>query len=235
MKKNLIALAIFGAFSGAALAQSNVTLYGIVDVGYQYTDPDVSGAGSVSGINSGIQSGIRWGIRGSEALSPNLNAVFTLEGGIDVSTGQQIQGTPALGTTAAVTNARLFGRQAWGGLSGNWGTAVAGRVATFSSGTGSFDMFGQIDPFSTGFNLASLGSTFTPSSTFRFDNSLLYQSPVWGGFRFGAGYSFNVNGGEVAGSGNNTRAWFTGVSFALGPFYAAATYDVVDPPNGGIP
>ena len=43
MKKNLIALAILGAFSGAALAQSNVTLYGIIDVGYQYTDPDVSG------------------------------------------------------------------------------------------------------------------------------------------------------------------------------------------------
>ena len=46
MKKNLIALAIFGAFSGAALAQSNVTLYGIVDVGYQYNDPDVSGVSS---------------------------------------------------------------------------------------------------------------------------------------------------------------------------------------------
>ncbi len=51
MKKNLIALAIFGAFSGAALAQSNVTLYGIVDVGYQYNDPE-SGS-STSGIQSG--------------------------------------------------------------------------------------------------------------------------------------------------------------------------------------
>ena len=39
MKKNLIALAVFGAFSGAALAQSNVTLYGIIDVGFEYIDP----------------------------------------------------------------------------------------------------------------------------------------------------------------------------------------------------
>ena len=39
MKKNLIALAVFGAFSGAALAQSNVTLYGIIDVGFAYVDP----------------------------------------------------------------------------------------------------------------------------------------------------------------------------------------------------
>ena len=87
MKKNLIALAVFGAFSGAALAQSNVTLYGIVDVNYQYNDPDVSGASSTSGINSGHQSGSRWGIRGSEALSPNLNAVFTLEGGFAIDDG----------------------------------------------------------------------------------------------------------------------------------------------------
>jgi predicted porin len=39
MKKSLIALAVFGAFSGAALAQSNVTLYGILDVNYQRNDP----------------------------------------------------------------------------------------------------------------------------------------------------------------------------------------------------
>jgi GBP family porin len=223
MKKNLIALAILGAFSGAALAQSNVTLYGIVDVGYRYNDPE-SGS-STSGLASGIQSGSRWGIRGSEALSPNLNAVFTLEGGFDIDTGVQGPGSQV---------GKLFGRQAWAGFSGNWGTAVAGRLATFSSGTGSFDMFGSIDPFATGFGVAGFQSTFTPSGSFRWDNSILYQSPVWGGFRFGAGYSFNTTGGEVAGTGNNTRAWFTGVSFALGPFYAAATYDFVDPPNGGI-
>ena len=34
MKKSLIALALIGAFSGAAVAQSNVTMYGIVDVNY---------------------------------------------------------------------------------------------------------------------------------------------------------------------------------------------------------
>ena len=55
---------------------------------------------------------------------------------------------------------RLFGRQAWAGLAGGWGTMVAGRVATFSSGTGSFDMFGAVDPFVTGFGDSSLGSTF---------------------------------------------------------------------------
>ena len=222
MKKNLIALAILGAFSGAALAQSNVTLYGIIDVNFQYNDPDASGAASTRGINSGHQSGSRWGVRGSEALSPNLNAVFTIEGGYAPDLGTQLQG------------GRLFGRQAWAGLSGGWGTLVAGRVATFSSGTGSFDMFGNVDPFLTGFGDSSLGSTFTPSSTLRLDNAVLYQTASLGGFRFGAGYSFNGNGAEGAGSGNNNRVIFLGANFARGPFFAAVTYDIIDVNDNGV-
>ncbi len=235
MKKNLIALAIFGAFSGAALAQSNVTVYGIIDMNYQYSDPDASGASSTSGINSGHQSGSRWGIRGSEVLSPGLNAVFTLEGGFSGDTG-------ALGQASAACNgasvtvpcggasvSRLFGRQVWAGLSGGFGTVVAGRVATFSSGTGSFDMFGNTDPFLTGFT----GSNFLGSSAqaLRLDNSVLYSSPSFGGFKLGVGHSFNASGGEIAGSGNNVDVTFTGANFARGPFFAALTYDRIDIPG----
>ena len=228
MKKNLIALAIFGAFSGAALAQSNVTLYGIIDVNFQYNDPDctttpTNNCASTRGINSGHQSGSRWGVRGVEALSPGLNAVFTLEGGYAPDLGTQLQG------------GRLFGRQAWAGLSGGWGTLVAGRVATFSSGTGSFDMIGNFDPFLTGFGDASAGSTFLSAGALRLDNSILYASPTWGGFKFGAGYSFNGNGTEGAGSGNNNRVAFFGASYTGGPFWAAVTYDVIDINDAGIP
>ncbi len=222
MKKNLIALAIFGAFSGAALAQSNVTLYGIFDVNFQYNDPDGSGQSSTRGINSGHQSGSRFGFRGSEALSPNLNAVFTIEGGFN----------PDLGTSGQ--GGRLFGRQVWAGLSGGWGTLVAGRVATFSSGTGSFDMFGNADPFLTGFGDSALASTFTSAGALRLDNSILYQTPSFGGFKFGGGYSFNGNGTEAAGSGNNNRIIFLGANFARGPFFAVVTYDIFDAPDGGI-
>jgi GBP family porin len=222
MKKNLIALAILGAFSGAALAQSNVTLYGIVDVNFQYNDPDVGP--SVRGINSGHQSGSRWGFRGSEALSPNLNAVFTLEGGFAIDQGTQSQG------------GRLFGRQAWAGLAGNWGTLVAGRIPTFSSGTGTFDIIGLADPFSTGWGDSSMGSTFTAAGALRLDNTVLYQSPTWGGFKFGVGYSFQgLPGGEVAGSGNNARTAFAGASFATGPFWVGITYDQIETPDNGLP
>ena len=245
MKKNLIALAVFGAFSGAALAQSNVTLYGIIDVGFQYQDPDTGS--SVKGINGGMQSGNRWGVRGSEALSSTLNAVFTIEGGFNIDTGTLGQGSNACAGTslpaaqpqnsvvcAGAAQSRIFGRQAWGGLSGGFGTLVAGRIAPFSSGTGSFDIIGNVDPFGTGFGLMG-GLIFSSAggggfgNTLRVDNSVLYQSPTWGGFKFGTGYSFNVSGTENA--TNNVKLWFSGLSFAAGPFWAGVTYDVFDIPG----
>ncbi|HVE89227.1 MAG TPA: porin [Burkholderiaceae bacterium] len=235
MKKNLMALAVFGAFSGAALAQSNVTLYGIIDVNYQYNDPSSSALSSTRGINSGHQSGSRWGVRGTEAISPNLNAVFTLEGGYSADTGTLGQssaactGAPVTAPCAGGVQSRLFGRQVWAGLSGGWGTFVAGRVATFSSGTGSFDMFGNTDPFLTGFGDSAL--PFSSARALRLDNSVLYQSPTFGGFKFGVGHSFNASGPEIAGSGNNVDVTFTGASFATGPFFAALTWDRIDIPG----
>jgi general bacterial porin, GBP family len=216
MKKSLIALALMGAFSGAALAQSNVTLYGILDVNLQRNDPN-GNQSATTGVNSGHQSGSRWGLRGSEALGGGLNAIFTIEGGYGVDDGQLGQG------------GRLWGRQAWAGLSGGFGSVVLGRLATFSSGTGSFDMFGATDPFLTGFGDSSLGSTFTSAGALRIDNVIAYVSPSWGGFKFGAGYSFNIAGQEGAGSSANNTGVILGANFSRGPFFASVTYDIIDP------
>lgn len=217
MKKSLIALALMGAFSGAAVAQSNVTLYGILDVNIQRNDPDTGT--STTGINSGHQSGSRFGLRGSEALGGGMSAIFTLESGYNIDSGTSAQG------------GRLFGRQAWAGL--KWDNAniavVAGRLATFSSGTGSFDYFGQIDPFLTGFGESSLGSTFTSAGALRVDNTVAVVGGPWAGFRAGAAYSFNVAGAEGAGSSNNNTAIALGAAWGGGPFVVAVTYDIVGP------
>ena len=90
-------------------------------------------------------------------------------------------------------------------------------------------MFGNVDPFGTGFGDSSLGSTFNTAGAQRLDNSVLYQSPTWGGFKFGVGYSFNASGQEAAGSGNNNKVLFSGVSWGGGPFYVALTYDQLEP------
>jgi predicted porin len=231
MKKTWVALAVAGAFAaGAAQAQSSVTLYGIVDVNYMWQElptsvgtpaaPRISQE-SFSAINSGHQSGSRWGLRGSEDLGGGLKAIFTLEGGYSPDTGTLGQG------------GRLFGRQAWAGLQGGWGAVVLGRLATFSSGTGSFDMFGRTDPFLTGFGLASLGNTFYSANALRVDNAIAYQSPKWAGFRGGIGYTTRIDGNEVAPSGNNADAIIAAINWEAGPFWVSVTYDSIDNPTGG--
>jgi GBP family porin len=228
MKKSLIALAVLGALSSAASAQSSVTIYGIVDVGVQYLDQGVNVAAtgetplyrseSTWAINSGYQSGSRLGFRGAEALGGNWSAVFTLESGYDVSTGMSAQG------------GRLFGRQAWAGLAHTaLGTVALGRIATPSSGTGSFDIWGSVDPFATGWGINSLGSTFIPSNALREDNSIIWASPSWAGFKFAAQYSANISGAESAPSGSNTQGYTLAGSWDWSLLKLAATYDVFNP------
>lgn len=236
MKKSLIALALMGAFSGAAFAQSNVTLYGILDVNVQRNDPKEgtcfsnfangtqTSCSTTTGLNGGHQSGNRWGVRGSEALGGGMNAIFTLEGGFDIDTAQLGNG------------GRLFGRQAWAGLefSNAKISLVGGRMATFSSGTGAFDLFGFVDPFLTGFGDSGMQNTFTSAGAQRADNTVAIVGGPWAGFKAGAAYSFNVIGTENPGSSNNNRGIFTGLQYAWGPLMVAFTYDIIQPANPAL-
>lgn len=219
MKKTWIALAVAGAFVGAAQAQSSVTLYGIVDVNLQYFDPKFGGIDSTTRIDSGHQSGSRWGMRGSEDLGGNLKGIFTLEGGYNPDTGTLGQG------------GRLFGRQAWAGLQGGFGSIVLGRLASLGSGTGSWDMFGQIDPFLTGFG--GLNLAFSVASAQRYDNGILWKSPNWGGLTVGVEHSRNVGAAEVPGNQNNQYLTGGAISFGAGPFYGAVTYTTTNNPAPG--
>jgi predicted porin len=218
---------VLGAVSGAASAQSSVTMYGIVDVGVQWnefgvssgTPPSISQQ-SIWGINGGYQSGNRLGVRGAEALGRGWSAIFDAEMGFNIDTGTSGQ------------NGQLFGRQVYGGFRHtSFGSIVFGRLATSSSGTGDFDLFGSVDPFGTGFSLIGLQATFIPSNSLREDNSVLWQSPSWGGLKLGAQYSANILGGETAPSNTNTRAYNFGAQFVWGPLLLAATYDVFDFPG----
>jgi predicted porin len=219
MKKSLVALAVFGAFAGAASAQSSVTLYGVIDVNIQRNDPKASGVNETLGVNSGHQAGSRLGFRGAEDLGGGVRAIFTLENGFNPDNG-------TLGQSG-----RLFGRQAFAGLAGGFGEVVLGRIPAFGSGTGSYDMIGVGDSFGTGFGISSLASTFsTIGVTLRPNNSVLYRSPTLGGFRFGLQYSFQVLAdAEAPGSGNNNKYFGAGASYTGGPVSVAITYDNIKP------
>ena len=96
MKKlTLVATAALGLLSASAtMAQSTVTLYGLLDGGFNH----VSGLknGSFNGIASGIMEGSRFGLRGSEDLGGGYKAIFTLENRLELDTGS-VSNRPASG------------------------------------------------------------------------------------------------------------------------------------------
>ena len=97
MKKlTLVATAVIGLVSSTAtLAQSTVTLYGLVDAAFNH----VSGLknGSFNGIASGVMEGSRWGLRGTEDIGGGYKAIFTLESRFEVDTGS-VTNRPNSGT-----------------------------------------------------------------------------------------------------------------------------------------
>lgn len=201
MKKSLVALAVLSAFAGVASAQTNVTIYGIVDAGVAYIDNGAANNSKTWAVNSGQQSGSRLGFKGVEDLGGGLSAIFTLENGFNVDDGMQGQG------------GRLFGRQAFVGLNGGFGAVKLGRqynpirLAVES-----------VDPFSLGL-AGSAGQVFSLYGE-RADNTLNYTTPKLGGFTGQVAYSF----GEVAGNTSAGRQVGFSGSYANGPIAAVLAY-----------
>lgn len=125
MKKALLALAVLGAFTGTASAQTNVTIYGLLDAGIRYRDNGAADNNTTWGVDSGQASSSRLGLRGTKDLGSSLSAIFTLESGLNLDDGTLGQGIAGSANTPAMT--RLFGRQAFVGLAGNFGAVKFGR------------------------------------------------------------------------------------------------------------
>src|SRR5581483_7613498 len=111
--KRQFALAIGGCLCAAAHAQSSVTLYGLIDNGLSYVS-NQRGHSAVLASTGNIV-GDRWGVTGSEDLGGGLKAIFRLENGFTGTNGTLQQG------------GRLFGRQAWVGMSNAYGAVTMGR------------------------------------------------------------------------------------------------------------
>ena len=139
MKKFPVVLIVSAALAAsAAHAQSSVTLYGLIDAGLMYTNNVKTSAtshGSLFQATSGTVNGSRFGLRGAEDLGGGLKAIFVLENGFNVQNGKLGQ------------NGRMFGRQAFVGLSSSdFGTVTLGRqydslvdfVAPLSGTAGTF-------------------------------------------------------------------------------------------------
>ena len=217
MKKSLIALAVLAA-SGAAMAQSSVTLFGIVDATYAY------GSGSVADrsrlTNSGY-NGSRLGFRGVEDLGGGMSASFWLEAGLNNDDGTG--GVTNTNNQAATSTGGglVFNRRSTVSLNGGFGEIRLGRDYTPQ-----FWNLTVFDPYGTN----GVGTTQTLNSSLggptivRASNAIGYFLPgnlggFYGQVQYYMGENLNNAANEKDGNGLAGR-----VGFANGPINAAIAF-----------
>lgn len=216
MQKKVIALAVAGLVSGAAFAQTNVTVYGLIDQTYLYSKSDDY---KFSGIKDGGLNGSRFGFKGEEALGNGLKAIFTMEYGKESDNDS---------STANFSN-----RQAFVGLNGNFGTVTVGRqynaASMFYSKNTSDDVIGVMPVNSLqGQNGSQIRSG---GGTSRQDNVIKYVSPNFSGFTFAANYAFGESNETLAGTSFKKKADITDKDrysiagdYTNGPFNVSLSY-----------
>jgi general bacterial porin, GBP family len=225
-KKTLFFAAATAAVAGSAQAQSNVTLYGLIDAGVSYVSNEVANNSSVQpdghltggkamvGMTSGNLQPSRWGLRGAEDLGGGLKAVFNLESGFNVMNGN-------------TTTSSLFNRQAFVGLSSNqYGTLTLGRQYD--------SMIDYVAPLSAtgswgGTYFAHPGDDDNLNSTFSINNSIKYQSANYSGFSLSGLYGFS----NQAGGFTNNRAYSVGAGYTYAGLRLGASYLQIQGLNSG--
>ena len=200
MKKSLIALAAVAA-SGAAFAQSSVTLFGVVDTNITH----VRGEDNWNGMENGGNSSSRLGFRGVEDLGNGLKAQFWLEGGIATDEGTGVGG-------GATGPGFEFKRRSTVSLMGNFGEVRLGRSTTAAyDATSRYDVFGTV----------GVGQSQQFGDVIRISNMVGYYSPDFSGFKLGVNYGF----GEVAGDTSGNSYVGAGLTYDNGPLSLGLGYD----------
>lgn len=214
MQKKLIALAVAGMIAApAAMAQSNVQIYGIVDA---YVATGSQGDEKLRSVDAGGLAGSRLGFRGTEDLGNGLKAYFVLEYGLgnDVNAG--------VGTALA--------RQQVVGLSGDFGSVGLGRQYApgyFSLAYDAIASSGALDP--RPILAGDAGLTINPSSAARWDNSVTYTGSFSGVTVRGIWSARGVELTRNAGLANEIKpgdddAYGLSVGYANGPLSVGVFY-----------
>jgi predicted porin len=189
----------FVGIPACAWAQSSVQLYGELDTGVAYVN-NVGGHAQYR-LTTGTIDGSYWGLQGSEDLGGGARAIFRLERGFAVSTGEGINDHPmyvGLGTDDLGT--LTFGRQY---------DSMHDYFAPFTLTGGA-----------GGTAFAHLLDNDNANNSFLAANSVKYTSATYGGFSFGGLYAFSNQAGQFA----NNRAYSIGANYSAGSFSAGAAY-----------
>jgi predicted porin len=205
VKKNTLAALVLAAFAVSAHAQSGVTIYGLADMGV--VQESGGAAGSITKAASGISGASRLGFRGTEDLGSGLSAIFVLEAGVAMDTGNLDNATST-----------LFNRQSYVGLkSKDAGTLTLGRQYTPL-----YNALSQVaDPFGMGYAGTAKNLFPVAGAETRTSNTIVYATPAVSGFSADAAYSL----GEQAGSTTAGRQVGASLIYSNGPLNARLAYN----------
>lgn len=206
MKKSLLALAVLGAFAGAASAQSSVTLYGKVDLG----------VGKATGsadkqVRDGGSS--RVGIKGVEDLGGGMKALFGFEHRFNPDTGKDATNDSSNGSAPGNASNVFWNGYSTVGLGGTFGTVNLGRqyTSSFSLVQNAFDPFGS----DTVAGLRDSSLRIAPARM-RIANSIRYDG-TFGGVKIAADIAERTTGTD--------RPYTLAAQYAAGPVLAAISYE----------
>lgn len=203
MKKSLLALAVLGAFAGAASAQSSVTLYGKVDLAF-------SKATGSQDKQIADNNGSRIGFKGSEDLGNGLSAFFKLESQLAADTG--------------AANSTFWNRWSSVGLAhSKYGSLQLGHMEN-----GAWDTLTAYDPWGgdTVAQLRDVGATIGVDNR-RLDNSVRYDLSM-NGFKLAASYAEKINvGTATAPVYGKDNPFAIGGNYTMGPLNVGLAYEKV--------
>ncbi len=220
MQKKIVALAVAGLVSGASYAQTNLTVYGIMDMSYTYSK---MGDAKFSGMQSGGWDGPRIGFQGEETLGNGLKTIFTMEFGADEDNG------------TGLANTRL----AFVGLSGKFGQVTLGKQNApsnlYLSGSNSNEVV-SVYPTDLMLGNSYIFSTMSTGDTARWDNSIAYTMPSVAGFDGRVIYSFGEQVRDsYSDASTNASKFGIGGSYSNGGLYLTAIWQQILDNNGRGP
>ena len=232
MKKTLAAVAVLGAFAGSALA-ADVTLYGVIDTGFNWTQTKGSGFAEATknvttdsfSMASGQNSGPRFGLKGTEDLGDGWKVGFNLENSFKSDTGSLDKGN------------RLFHREALLFVQSPYGELSMGRTGALDAGTGRYNLMGSnATPFGTGLDTIGASTLILKGTGSRMDNTVTYKSPTFAGVTVYAQASLKKSdiddtGAAVAGqegSSDAERYYGLGAKFSAEGLNAGLVFSTTD-------
>lgn len=250
MRLRLMAAAVASALAApAAFGQSsNVQLYGRVNAGIDNyeaegaRDSTATGANCVAGT-AGCQPGSsldfksrfrvfdnssRVGLRGTEDLGNGLKAIFQIETGVNIDTGN---GLGQAGVVNANANGAWASRDSFVGVDSNFGRVTLGRQSTYwANGVNAQFGANYINteiPWTNGVILGRVSrGAGAAGPVARYSNNVQYTTPTFAGLN--ATISWSPNNQEAvqgnAATDTDGNMWGATARGDWGPWYAQIDY-----------